>query len=118
MLKLKRLYHRVLNDAGEPMLENVKDPNSGEVMVDGAGRVLRRVKIMRTQDGQPIVRGVVVKQLPTKAHKITTRMIEAGTAEGWLIPGEDQITIVCAEAGSIVFDIIARPCRRCLHCLC
>ena len=119
-MELKKLYHRVTNDAGEVMHELARD-DKGEPIIDPVTHVAKmKVKIMRDANGAPIVRGVEVRRLPKNGtHKFTDRTIATGIAEGWLTKSDQAITIhEAGEAGTIdhVFSIIDKPGRTCLHC--
>lgn len=117
-MEIKRLYHRVLNDAGEPMRELVTD-NQGNPVIDPETSVAKfRIKVMRDGDGNPIVRGVHVKRLPIRGkHKFSPRLIATGEAEGWLtFDGEEKLIVIkCEEHGQLVFQINRTPGRYCVH---
>ena len=117
-MKLKRQYHRILSDAGNPMMEVALDP-AGAPIIDPVTHVAKmRLKIMRDEKGNPIVRGVVIKNLPKNGeHRFTPRTVRTGSREGWLTYDEDNgvITIHCLERGEIRFKVQHGPKRVCLH---
>lgn len=116
-MELKRLYHRILNDAGDPMLERVTDDNGQYVIDDETGLVKTRVRVMRDADGVPIVRGVHIRRLPKNGKQnFSPRFIGAGIDQGWLSMSETGITIHCEERGQVRFYIDRKPGRRCLTC--
>ena len=116
-MQIKRHYHRILNDAGAPMVELTRDA-AGNPIIDPITRVAAtRLRIMRDADDNPVVRGATIKRMPrNKMQKFTPRTIERGQAEGWLQLTDDEIVIQCEDRGAVIFTIIERPGRNCLHC--
>lgn len=115
-MKLKRLYHRILNDAGQPMQELARV--DGQPVIDPVTHKAKtRIKIMRDNTDTPIVRGVVIQRLPASGEqKFSPRLVKGGIAEGWLVQHADRLEINCAERGVVIFTIGTTPGRFCLHC--
>ncbi len=117
-MELKRLYHRILDDAGNPMEEPACDKN-GQIKINPFTHVVTMIrKLLRDPaSGEPVVRGVVVTRLPVQgAQCFSPKVVEAGQKEGWLTVSDSSICIECDTAGKISFKITRLPGRYCLIC--
>ncbi|MCP4256867.1 MAG: hypothetical protein GY774_04970 [Planctomycetes bacterium] len=70
-----------------------------------------QLKRLYSKEIQPAVSGVKVLKLPRDGrHNFSPRLVNTGELEGWLVVGDNDITINSID-GAIVFKILRAPGR-------
>lgn len=97
-MRLKKQYKRELLDDGEPKLTDEGRP------------------VLTLVDGKPVITHVDVLTFGDKWNP-STRIMELGQAEGWLVRDRDVLTINTGdEVTELKYRIVVPPGLYCCHC--